>query len=432
MSAPFSARLALVARLLRAEGPRALVERWRDRRLDARRARRFALLAAPDGTPPPPAGARSATLWVLPFPLQRRRGGAAIQLLVRLEERATLEPVALLQRLPDRFRCELWGAGVERPAAREWPAGIAAEALADFTFEPVLLAAARWVGATRLHFESLVDLPLALPLEILRRGLPFGCSAHDFALFCPRPHLVEVPRNRFCEFSIEPERCARCLAEEWTLPASFQEERRATAARLVGAADQVEFPSEYMRCEHLRLFPALDPARARIVVPRSLEPEAHGAATTRRAVRRPPRRIAFAGAVHPHKGAHDFEAVVRSLSAAGRSDFDWHVFGGGDAECLRRLRRLPRTRVHGYYRAGSLPARLVEARIDLVLLLSIWPEAHCLVLDECAAAGIPVVAYELGAPGERIRANGWGELVDPRAGVAGVAAVIAGIGERID
>ena len=420
MAGALFARLALAARLLRAEGPRALVDRWRDRRLDARRAQRF----APAGSSAPvPAGARPATLWVLPFRLQRRSGGAAIQLLVRLEERATTEPVALVQRLPGRWRCELWGRGVARPLAREWPTDSTLPPLLDASPLPILQEAARWVGARHLHFESLVELPLSLPLAAQERGLSFGLSAHDFALFCPRPHLIEEPSGVFCAFSIEPSRCARCLAATWTLPPGFQEERREVATQLAAAADVLEFPSAYMRREHLRLFPGIDPARTRVVPPRSLA-EALPAAP--RAVRRPPLRIALAGAVHSHKGAREFEAVVRSLAEQGQHDFEWHVFGGGDPVLLRRLRRLPRTRVHGYYRAGSLPQRLRAAQIDLVLLPSIWPEAHCLVLDECAAAGVPVVAFDLGALGERIRAGGLGQVVDPGAGAAALAAAIAG------
>ncbi|MBP7589458.1 MAG: hypothetical protein KBA72_15985, partial [Thermoanaerobaculia bacterium] len=258
MSGSFAQRLALAARLLRAEGPRALFDRWRDRRLDARRTRRFTLL------PNAASGVRATTLWVLPFPLQRRRGGAAIQLLVRLEERSQQEPVALLQLLPDRLRCELWGAGVGAPLAREWPAPTV-EAL------PALLTeAARWVGAERLHFESLVDLAADLPLALHASGLAFGLSAHDFTLFCPRPHLLEEPAGRFCNFSTDPERCARCLGASWSLPAGHQERRRARMAEAISAADVLEFPSEYMRREHQRLFPDMDPARTRVVPPRSL------------------------------------------------------------------------------------------------------------------------------------------------------------------
>lgn len=423
-----SVRFALALRLLRAEGPRALVERWRDRRLDEHRARRFALSAGSGesgarlAADTVAAEARSPTLWVLPFPLRRRSGGAAIQLLVRLEERATGEPVAVVQRLPGRLRCELWGRGVARPLAREWAIASEVSALLDPSPLPILLAAVEWVGARRVHFESLVDLPLALPLAVQEHGLEIGLSAHDFALFCPRPHLIEEPEGRFCGFSTDRERCSRCLATRWALPGGYQETRREAAGRLAAAASVLEFPSEYMRREHLRLFPGIAPERTRVLPPRSL---AQPLALPARAVERPPRRIALAGAVHPHKGAREFEAVVQELAARRPGEFEWHVFGGGDPASLQRLRRLPRTTVHGYYRAGSLPARLRAARIDLALLPSIWPEAHCLVLDECALAGVPVVAFDLGALGERVRAGGLGVLVDPSAGAAGLAAAIA-------
>jgi glycosyltransferase involved in cell wall biosynthesis len=408
-----SNRLALAAMLLRAEGARALLDRMRDRRLDARRRRASRCFRTARREP----GRRRSG--VLPFALQRRRGGAAIQLLVRLEARARQEPVALLQLLPDRLRCELWGQGVETPLAREWPAP-PVEGLAD-----VVAEAASWVGAGRLHFESLVDLAADLPLAASARGLAFGLSAHDFALYCPRPHLVEEPAGQFCDFSREPDRCARCLGATWPLPAGHQERRRERMAAAIAAADLLEFPSEYMRREHRRLFPGIDPARTRVLPPRSL---AAPLASPPRLVRQPPARIAFAGAVHRHKGAIVFEQIVQMLAERRPRTFEWHVFGGGDPSLLLRLRRLPQTRVHGYYRAGDLPARLRAARIDLVLLPSIWPEAHCLVLDECAEAGVPVLAFDLGAPGERIRALGLGELIDPGAGAAGFAAHIASLG----
>ena len=50
------------------------------------------------------------------------------------------------------------------------------------------------------------------------------------------------------------------------------------------------------------------------------------------------------------------------------------------------------------------------------------------MLDECAAAGVPVVAFALGALGERVLAEGLGEVVDPGAGADGIADRIASLG----
>jgi len=94
----------------------------------------------------------------------------------------------------------------------------------------------------------------------------------------------------------------------------------------------------------------------------------------------------------------------------------WSAYGGGDPELLARLRRLP-VRVRGYYRSGTLPRLLRRDGVDLALLLSIVPESYNLVLDECAAAGVPVVAFDLGAVGERLRS---GQLVPLAEGAEGI------------
>ncbi|MBW8767845.1 MAG: glycosyltransferase, partial [Geodermatophilales bacterium] len=92
---------------------------------------------------------------------------------------------------------------------------------------------------------------------------------------------------------------------------------------------------------------------------------------------------------------------------------------------LLRLRRLPRVRVRGYYRSGSLVDRLRQEGVDLALLLSIVPESYSLALSECLAAGVPVVAFDHGAIAERLRRHGGGLLVEPAAGAQGIAAAVA-------
>lgn len=126
------------------------------------------------------------------------------------------------------------------------------------------------------------------------------------------------------------------------------------------------------------------------------------------------RHVALVGGVQAHKGALVFEEVVRRIRGEG---LRWSAYGGGDPELLARLRRLP-VRVRGYYRSGTLPRLLRRDRVDLALLLSIVPESYSLVLDECAAAGVPVLAFDLGAVGERLRS---GSLVALEEGAEGIA-----------
>jgi glycosyltransferase involved in cell wall biosynthesis len=116
--------------------------------------------------------------------------------------------------------------------------------------------------------------------------------------------------------------------------------------------------------------------------------------------------------------------MVERLDAAGY-DFSYSAYGGGDPALLARLRATGRVRVRGYYRTGSLPHLLRRDRVDLALLPSVVPESFSLVLSECRAAGVPVLAFDLGALGERLRAEGGGLAVPLAQGAAGMAALAA-------
>ncbi len=302
----------------------------------------------------------------------------------------TAAPPASPVRRPHRCRCGT-------PGSKAW-------------------CARRWhgPGAPALHVEGLAGLPLGSLLHF-----PLIVSLHDFAAFCPRPHLLERPFERFCHYSRDLARCGRCLRHDWPVDDAFQGERRELARDLLERATAVIYPSDFLRRTHFELFPGLEGTH------RVVEPPAGDGAAVRPRPPGPLRHVAYVGSVQPHKGARVFEEVVRSLAGSG---LRWSVYGGGDAEILDRLRRLPGVKVRGYYRSGTLARRLAEDRVDLALLLSTWPETFSLVLSECWTAGVPALAFDHGAIGDRIRAHGGGHLVPPEAGAEGIAAALrAGI-----
>jgi glycosyltransferase involved in cell wall biosynthesis len=128
--------------------------------------------------------------------------------------------------------------------------------------------------------------------------------------------------------------------------------------------------------------------------------------------------IAFAGNVKRHKGGHLLPEIARSL------DVPFHVFGSGDVDLLRALRRVPNVVVHGYYRHGTLPSLLARYDIGRVVLPSIVPESYSLVLTECWQAGAAVAAFDIGAIAARIRRHGGGWLTPLESGAQGLVALL--------
>lgn len=410
VSRGLKAGLNVALRVLRAEGTRAVRDRLLDRLAEDRRRRSFAATLPPRLSIP--------VLDLAAAPPVARLGGVQAQLLHRLE--AESGPVALLYPEGDAHRLEVSAGGIRgalRLSGREALSPLSVE---DAGFERTVETAAGRIGAAALHAEGLADQPLGSLLALRRRGLRLILSLHDFSPFCPRPHLLEHPALHFCHYSTDMDRCAACLRQDWPLDGDWQSWRRDLAAALLAAADVLVFPSDFLRRTYRDLFPGLDPAHQRVIEPAT----AWDPVPPRAAPAGPIRHVALVGGVQVHKGALVFEEVVRRLADR---DLRWSAYGGGDAEILGRLRKLPRMNVRGYYRSGALPRLLRRDRVDLALLLSIVPETYSLVLTECHAAGVPVLAFDLGAPGDRLRMEGGGLPVGPEGGATGIASLLRAV-----
>jgi glycosyltransferase involved in cell wall biosynthesis len=363
-----------------------------------------------------------AVLNLLPTRPAVRLGGVQVQLQARLAAEADARPVALLYLAGPAWRLLRPGGpprGEEMTTAPSESAALAGGELAA-----AVRAAMVRVGARAVHVENLAGLSPDGLLALAGDGIRLILGVHDFALFCPRPHLIEAASGSFCGYCTDPVRCAACLGSGGPMAAGFQERRRADSGALLAAAETVVYPSELARDAFRALFPGLDPARQAVVAPAVTLPTGERLPSRPRG---PVRRIACLGPVKPHKGGAVLHDVVRLLSGVGGPPLAFRVYGGGDAEILAPLGRLPGVEIRGSYRAGSLPGLLAADGIDLALLLSVWPETHALVLDECAAAGVPVVAFDLGAQGARVRELGLGPTVPPALGAAGVVAAVAAL-----
>ena len=100
------------------------------------------------------------------------------------------------------------------------------------------------------------------------------------------------------------------------------------------------------------------------------------------------------------------------------------VYGNGDSEFFKTVRKVKKVKIQGYYPQGGLSELLAKDRIATAVLPSITPEAYALVVDECLAAGVPVVAFEHGAVGERLSYWRVGDLVPLGLGAKGIAGAV--------
>jgi glycosyltransferase involved in cell wall biosynthesis len=326
-------------------------------------------------------------------------------MLDRLAEEKKLRTVALAYPKDGSWWLEISGTSVAGIFA------IGGEALvAD-----LIQRTANLIGSSVVHIESLAGLPLNLVGDLEDRNLSVVLSIHDFTLFCRRPHLTDSATGEFCEYCQDPDRCDACLQGVDPKQNTTQADYRRMGAGAYKNATLVIFPSAFLQRQHQALFPGLrGPGGDVVIAPASSRPVS--------SVSLPPvpSRLAFVGGVYSHKGG---ALIVPALKRVRKdhSKAVGFVYGNGETALFRQLRRTKGIRIRGYYRQGGLPVLLKRDRISVAVFPSIWPEAYALVVDECLSVGVPVVAFDHGAVGDRLKAWNAGDLVPLREGASGLA-----------
>lgn len=278
-----------------------------------------------------------------------------------------------------------------------------------------MLAALEASGVTvTLHVNSRLTYGSAFLERLLSGKRPYVVMLHDFQWYCPRVNLTDG-RKFYCG-EPPPDVCQLCVgggvdynfADQAALIENDLDAFLGFNARILRGAQRLLAPSQDTADRYQARFGLGDIA----VLP---HPEPH-AGQAPRPLRRPasthasPLRIAVVGAIGPHKG---FELLLRMAERAARDRIPFFLTVIGYTPDTPSLVRYGNVEVTGTYAPAELGTRLAAAEPDFVLLPSVWPETYSYVLSEIWDAGYPVVAFDFGAPAERIRSAGGGVLIPP-------------------
>ncbi len=266
-----------------------------------------------------------------------------------------------------------------------------------------LLALLRAERPCSIDVHHLLGHPPAIHELIARLRLPYEVHIHDYAWFCPRVSLVGAER-RYCG-EPAPVHCEACVADAGRL---IDEDigvaaLRERSARFLAAARQVIAPSADAAARLRRHFPALRP----VVVPheddtRLDDPPPRARPTTGRA------RVCVLGAIGLHKGYDVLLACARDAEHR-RLPLEFVVVGHTIDDA--RLLATGRVFITGRYRQEEVVELIAAQYATIGLLPSIWPETWSLGLTELWRGGLRVVAFDFGAPAERIRHTGRGVVL---------------------
>ena len=294
-----------------------------------------------------------------------------------------------------------------------------------------------------VHFHHFMTFGVDL-LSLTRRVLPHArivFTFHEFLAICTADgHMVRRTDRSLCDRS-SPVRCHQCFPE--VLPEQFFLREQWMKAHLA-AVDVFTTPSRFMQ-EH---FVTWGLARDKLVhVPNGQRNQNRGAPAADARQRR--NRFGFFGQMVDAKGIWLLLEAVEQLRADGFIDFVVEI-NGDNIRYASEPRRIEIERFmaaeaarpaaeqnvifNGSYHLDRIGQRM--ARIDWVIVPSVWWEIFGLVISEAWMFGRPVIGSNVGGPAERITHEGDGllfEVADARALAATMrrAATEQGLWDRL-
>jgi GT2 family glycosyltransferase/glycosyltransferase involved in cell wall biosynthesis len=274
-----------------------------------------------------------------------------------------------------------------------------------------------------VHIRHLVWHSLDLPRLAASLNIPVVFSFHDFYLLCPSLNLVNS-HEEFCNAECNGGVDKYCTPIRWMgelppplgKPLVMRWRTRMTA--ILNQCDAYVTTSESSKnlIQSKIELPLSKPFR---VIPHGRNFKEFLLPQTSQLPVKPPYRVLIPGNIGVHKGAN---LLSRIHELDTEKQLEFHFLGVVTSEAAKIGVQ------HGPYMRGDFLNKVAGIQPYVGLVFSIWAETYCHTLTELWASGIPVIALDFGAVGERIRRHGGGWLIsscDPKEVLAQMLSILS-------
>ena len=258
-----------------------------------------------------------------------------------------------------------------------------------------------------LHVRHIAWHSLSLCRVAKQLGLAVLFSFHDFYAICPTVNLLDENRV-FCKGQCT-NTDADCSIPLWKkhnhvpkLKHSFINAWRQMIAGIFPHVDAFITTSASTKTLIENIYPELEQQTFEVIPHGRDFPQLikqGNAFAVNYPMDSKPLRILFPGNIHSAKGA-ELIVELKALDIENRLEFH---FLGTVTEALKS-----QGVYHGRYQRTDFTKLVGEIQPNYIGIFSIWAETYCHTLTESWASGVPVIAIDLGAVGERIEQHGGG------------------------
>ena len=220
-------------------------------------------------------------------------------------------------------------------------------------------------------------------------------TLHDLYMICPSINMVY--KDKYCENDKQKD-CSKCLNIRYGVNSNILNNWQKTCKKVLEQFDKIIVPSENTKKLFKNVYNDLE-----------IEVVEHGVTIVETKPKKQEKtskqfNVAFVGAMAIHKGSNILKDLV---SKNNNPNIKIHLFGKSeDKELVKSKSNYIN---HGPYIRGQLPQLLIDNNIDLVCMFATWPETYSYTLTETYMAQVPVLTFDIGAVGDRVKEDklGW-------------------------
>lgn len=235
------------------------------------------------------------------------------------------------------------------------------------------------------------------------RKIPIYLTLHDYYLICPKINLLDI-NNKYCKETRNKEMCKSCMRKLSGYDTEILSVWNKNIYKYLKNFDRIFAPSksveEIFSEYYKKLYNEFDI---------EIEVIEHGMQKKyikeNKSMNNDKFKVAFIGGIAPYKGSKIIHEIITKNK---NSEIEWHIFGNIGDQRLNLLEDKSLVK-HGRYERDKIQELLLKNNIDLICILSVWPETYSYTVSESIISNIPIVATDIGALGERINKYecGW-------------------------
>lgn len=248
------------------------------------------------------------------------------------------------------------------------------------------------------HYFDIIDVAR-------ERNLYSMITLHDFYPLCPSINML-YKMEKYCP-KIKDKNCGECLVYKAGLKNDIIDNWHEKWEEFLSLFNKVVVPSEDTKQEIAKIYQKL-----------KIDVIEHGTSLEKSSYKssiedNQEYHVAFVGVMSIHKGGKILQQLIKETK---NPHIKYHLFGTSEFKELENNKK--NYIYHGRYRREDLPKLLEENKINLVCNFSIWAETYSYTLTEEIASGVPVLSFDIGAVGERIKKNNYGYTMDVNSSIS--------------